>query len=284
LQGQHGIADDKGQEVEQHECEDVLFPRLRTGVQAGFEPAQPGGRLVTAIENPGHVKADGDGQGKRDGKHQDRQGPHHESAFRLGTFNRSRAGFLERVLLSLPCRLEPLGPQEGNQQVDEQQDRDDGGQVEHCKSFQTRSQASMKANIRPIPARPSRNSPGIQRARLNGSMVVSGIVSPRQRGYRKAARTTSAGSAYLIDLAGYMPVEGDFVKHQQARYLSAEPVVCGGGEAMQVANVALHNARKAGFVQQSKRHAFVGLPSRPPGAQNAQGQEEPACSRKVNSL
>src|SRR5262245_17138024 len=63
-------------------------------------------------------------------------------------------------------RLEPLGAQESRQQVDEQANRDEGGEQDHDGSFHTLSQAATKANISPRVARPKRTSAGIQISRF----------------------------------------------------------------------------------------------------------------------
>src|SRR5690348_8819425 len=76
-----------------------------------------------------------------------------------------------RVHMGSPSALEPLRAQQRDQEVNEQQHGHGRGEQDHGGSFHTFSQATTKANIRPIPATPSANSAGSQTARSVGSMA-----------------------------------------------------------------------------------------------------------------
>src|SRR5437762_7656850 len=69
---------------------------------------------------------------------------------------------------------EPLGPQQGSQEVDEQQQHHQGSEPDHGNTSYTRSQATTKANNRAIVTRPSRNSTGIQTVRSIANPSFSG--------------------------------------------------------------------------------------------------------------
>src|SRR5438309_1263469 len=62
--------------------------------------------------------------------------------------------------------LEPLGPQQCRQEVNEQQESHNRSQQDHGASFQTLSQAATKANISPNVASPKRAMAGIQISRF----------------------------------------------------------------------------------------------------------------------
>ena len=102
LQSQDREPDQERHDVEGHERQRILLPVLRAGVQPRFDPSKPPRRVQTAIEHPGHVQADRDRQRKRRAVDKNWKNP---------DLPHGRHPFL----------LEPLGPQQGGGEVNQQQ-------------------------------------------------------------------------------------------------------------------------------------------------------------------
>lgn len=110
--------------------------RLRTGIQKAFQPI---GRAAP-VKDASHVQTDRYCQDDSDPHDEQRQQPHEPSSFRGS---------------------EPLRPQQGHDQVNEQEQRRRHGKPEqkHNALLQTRSQAHTNAAIKPSVARPSKKKP-----------------------------------------------------------------------------------------------------------------------------
>jgi hypothetical protein len=96
-------------------------------------------------------------------------------------------------------RLEPLGTQKRGEQIDEEENGDQGAQNNHGSSFQTRSHATTKANMRPSVASPKKNMAGSQTVKsiedpfLSQEILAEGDILPQKASHSVVCcRTTTA--------------------------------------------------------------------------------------------